>query len=32
MKGDKNGNLNKEIFEKMVKDADQNGDGEISFD
>ena len=32
MKGDKSGNLNKEVFEKMVKDADPNGDGEISFD
>ena len=31
MKGDKNGNLNKDVFEKMIKDADENGDGEISF-
>ena len=29
-KGDKN-HANREIFEKMVKEADENGDGEISF-
>lgn len=23
--------INKEVFEKMVKGADENGDGEISF-
>ena len=32
MKGDKSGNINKEVFEQMVKDADENGDGEISFE
>ena len=29
-KGDKS-HANKQVFEKMVKDADENGDGEISF-
>ena len=29
-KGDKN-HANREVFEKMVKEADENGDGEISF-
>ncbi len=29
MKGDKNGNLNKNVFEKKIKDADENGDGEF---
>ena len=29
-KGDK-GHANREVFEKMVKEADENGDGEISF-
>ena len=26
-----NEGVNREVFEKMVKEADENGDGEISF-
>jgi calcium-dependent protein kinase len=31
LKGNKDNAVNREAFEKMIKEVDENGDGEISF-
>jgi calcium-dependent protein kinase len=31
LKGHKDNAVNREAFEKMIKEVDENGDGEISF-